>query len=93
MRDPGKIRYKEAPIYFSNIFISFLGLAYFSPLWCSLRFEINLPTASAKKLGDESWNQTRILTSSVILIQLRKLFLVISQKCTPILALIQDVNT
>ncbi len=24
--------YWEAPIYFSNIFISFLGLAYFTPL-------------------------------------------------------------
>ena len=29
---------KEAPIYFSNIFISFLGLAYYTPLGCSLRF-------------------------------------------------------
>ncbi len=28
---------KEAPIYFSNIFISFLGLAYFTPLGCPLR--------------------------------------------------------
>ncbi len=24
---------KEAPIYFSNIFISFLGLAYFTPVF------------------------------------------------------------
>ena len=30
--------YCEAPIYFSNIFISFLGLAYYTPLGCSLRF-------------------------------------------------------
>ena len=30
-------KYKEAPIYFSNIFISFLGLAYFTPLWCLLK--------------------------------------------------------
>ncbi len=29
---------KEAPIYFSNIFISFLGLAYFTPLGCQLNF-------------------------------------------------------
>ena len=29
---------KEAPIYFSNIFISFLGLAYYTPLGCLLRF-------------------------------------------------------
>ncbi len=34
--------YKEAPIYFSNIFISFLGLAYFSPLGCPPRFQIFL---------------------------------------------------
>ena len=30
--------YKEAPIYFPNIFISFLGLAYFTPLGCLLKF-------------------------------------------------------
>ncbi len=33
-----KIAKKKAPIYFSNIFISFLGLAYFTPLECWLRF-------------------------------------------------------
>ncbi len=31
--------YKEAPIYFSNIFISFLGLAYFTPLGCPVKFK------------------------------------------------------
>ena len=31
---------EEAPIYFSNIFISFLGPAYYTPLGCSLRFKI-----------------------------------------------------
>ena len=30
---------EEAPIYFSNIFIYFLGLAYFTPLGCPLRFK------------------------------------------------------
>ncbi len=30
---------KEAPIYFSNIFISFWGLAYFTPLGCPLRLK------------------------------------------------------
>ncbi len=33
---------KEAPIYFSNIFISFLGLAYFTPLGCPVKFKIFL---------------------------------------------------
>ncbi len=33
---------KEAPIYFSNIFISLLGLAYFRPLGCPLKFKIFL---------------------------------------------------
>ncbi len=42
--DPFSLMYrsgccKEAPIYFSNIFISFLGLAYFTPLGCPLRFK------------------------------------------------------
>ncbi len=30
---------KEAAIYFSTIFIFFLGLAYFSPLGCPLTFK------------------------------------------------------
>ena len=33
---------KEAPIYFWNIFISFLGLAYFRPLGFPLKFKIFL---------------------------------------------------
>ncbi len=33
---------EEAPIYFLNIFISFLGLAYFTPLGWSLRFKFFL---------------------------------------------------
>ncbi len=33
---------KEAPIYFSNIFISLLGLAYFTPSGCPLKFKIFL---------------------------------------------------
>ncbi len=37
---------KEAPIYFSNIFISFLALAYYTPLGCLLR----LPGTYAAKI-------------------------------------------
>ncbi len=33
------VYYKEAPIYFSNIIISPLGLAYFTPLWCPLKLK------------------------------------------------------
>ena len=40
---------KEAPIYFSNIFFSLLGLAYFPPLECSLRFTFFWQFSSSPK--------------------------------------------
>ena len=49
-----KILYKEAQIHFSNISISFLGLAYFTPLGCPLRFNFFLGSGSAK-LPKKMW--------------------------------------